>query len=105
VPGRTPCLRCLQLHRSDRDPAWPALSAQLVGSRRQVEACDIVLATLAASVAAGQVLAWLDSGGPGCLTDSPPTSAGGVLELELDGPRVRRRSLAAHPACGCGAAD
>ena len=29
TPGRGPCLRCLDLHRCDRDPAWPALLAQL----------------------------------------------------------------------------
>ena len=28
-PGRTPCLNCLDLHRRDRDPAWPAIAAQL----------------------------------------------------------------------------
>lgn len=99
VPGHTPCLRCQQLHRGDRDPAWPALAAQLVGSRPDVEPCDVVLATLAASVAAGQALAWIGS------DDAPPASAGGVLEIDPAELSLRRRSLVAHPACGCGAAD
>lgn len=28
-PGRTPCLRCVDLARRDRDPAWPTLATQL----------------------------------------------------------------------------
>ncbi len=31
LPGRSACLRCLELHRTDRDPAWPAVAAQLAG--------------------------------------------------------------------------
>ena len=31
LPGRTGCLRCGDLHRADRDPAWPVVAAQLVG--------------------------------------------------------------------------
>ena len=29
IPGVTSCLRCADLHRSDRDAAWPAVAAQL----------------------------------------------------------------------------
>ena len=29
IPGVTSCLECADLHRKDRDPAWPALAAQL----------------------------------------------------------------------------
>ena len=31
VPGGSACLRCLELHRTDRDPSWPAVAAQLAG--------------------------------------------------------------------------
>jgi len=30
VPGRTGCLHCAELHRIDRDPAWPVLATQLL---------------------------------------------------------------------------
>jgi len=99
LPGVTPCLRCLQLHRSDRDPAWPAVAAQLAGSRRDIEPCDVVLATAAASLAVAQTLAWIET------AEAPPATAGGLLELEVDHPRLRRRSLRPHPACGCLPAD
>ncbi|HSS88116.1 MAG TPA: hypothetical protein VLL69_02265, partial [Streptosporangiaceae bacterium] len=31
LPGRTACLRCLDLTRAARDPAWPLILAQLTG--------------------------------------------------------------------------
>jgi len=46
IPGVTSCLRCADLHRSDRDNAWPAVAAQLC---RTVGTADraTVLATVA----------------------------------------------------------
>lgn len=100
LPGRTPCLRCLELSRGDRDPSWPALAAQLVGGPRGVEPCDIALASAAASIAVLNVLRWLDHG-----EQAPPPSVGGALELSLTDLRLRRRTVLAHPGCGCGAID
>src|SRR5215467_5801253 len=31
LPGRSACLRCLDLARTERDPAWPLILAQLAG--------------------------------------------------------------------------
>lgn len=100
LPGQTPCLRCVELTRGDRDPAWPMLAAQLIGHRRAIEPCDVVLASAAASIVALHVLAWLDHG-----IDPPPPTVGGTIELGLADLRLRRRTVAAHPACGCGAID
>jgi bacteriocin biosynthesis cyclodehydratase domain-containing protein len=100
LPGRTPCLRCVALTRGDRDPIWPVLAAQLIGEPHGVEPSDIALASTAASLVALHVLAWLDRG----QTDPPP-SVGGTLELSLTDLRLRRRTVAAHPGCGCGAID
>jgi len=99
VPGRTSCLRCVDLHRSDRDAAWPMIAAQLAAtsSRAGVDACDIALATLAASITALQVLAFIDG-------DDPATH-NGTLEIALPDWRVRRRTWRAHPLCGCCWAD
>jgi bacteriocin biosynthesis cyclodehydratase domain-containing protein len=95
VPGRTPCLRCLELARADRDPAWPVLAAQLVGEARAVEPCDVALASAAASLAAMFLLAWIDDPEGG----SP--LAGGTVELALSELALRRRTVVAHPDCGC----
>jgi bacteriocin biosynthesis cyclodehydratase domain-containing protein len=95
LPGRSPCLRCLELARADRDPAWPVLAAQLVGEARAVEPCDVALSSAAASLTAMHVLAWLDDES----TISP--LIGGTVELGLTELALRRRTVVAHPDCGC----
>lgn len=95
LPGRTGCLRCLDLVRTAIDPAWPALAAQRATTRGP-EACDGVLGVAVAAQAALQVLE--------LLAGDVPASAGGTLELELPGWRWRRRTWPPHPACGCAAA-
>jgi len=99
VPGESACLRCLDLRRADRDPAWPLIAAQLAAEppSAPVPACDVALATLAASVAALQALAWVDAGGAGVL----PATFNGTLEVALPDWRLRRRPWSAHPSCGC----
>jgi hypothetical protein len=99
VPGESPCLRCLDLTRAERDPAWSALVAQLTLHRdRPVDACDVVLATTVAGHASMQALAFLDRAVVGGVL---PASAGGTLELAMPDWRVRRRRWPFHPACGC----
>ena len=94
LPGLTSCLRCADLHRRDRDPAWSVLSAQLAVPRRYGATADTVVSTLAVGVAAMQVLTFLDGGDPAGLD--------GTLEIHPPDWRVRRRSWAPHPACDCG---
>jgi hypothetical protein len=94
VPGRSSCLRCADLHRTDRDPAWPAVAAQLAGAP-PVAACDVSLASLVAAQAALQILAHID----GLET---PMAEGATLETRLPGAMTRRRFWPPHPACGCG---
>ena len=96
LPGRTPCLRCLDLVRSDRDQAWPTVASQLSQPAHGATACAGPLAVAVAAQACLQVLAFVD--GP-----ARPATAGGTLELTLPDWRWRRRSWPAHPDCGCGA--
>ncbi len=94
-PGHGPCLRCLDLHRGDRDPAWPRLMAQLTGLREGAdEPEEATLSTLAASLATLQVLAYVD----GIVA---PAALGATLEVELPQGLTSRRTWPAHPACGC----
>ncbi|HEX5996434.1 MAG TPA: ThiF family adenylyltransferase [Jiangellales bacterium] len=93
VPGRTPCLRCLELHRGDRDPAWPRIAAQAAHRGTTVAACDVTLATQVAALAAQQVLAFLDG--------FSPATVDGTIEVSLPYGLPRRRSWHQHPACGC----
>jgi hypothetical protein len=94
LPGRSPCLRCLDLHRTDRDPAWPRIAAQAAQVRLEVAACDVTLAAQVAAVAAQQALAHLDG--------FTPAAVAGTIEITLPYGLPRRRSWSPHPACGCG---
>jgi bacteriocin biosynthesis cyclodehydratase domain-containing protein len=102
LPGRSACLRCLDLTRADRDPGWPRVAAQIatdsdIAGAPTVRACDTVLATAVAVHAVLQVLAFLDG--------EPPLAVDGTLEITLPEGQLRRRSWTAHPGCGCGWAD
>ena len=90
-PGRTPCLRCLDLHRTDADPDWPALATQLAA--RAGEGTEAVLAAAAAGLAAAQALAVLDG--------RAATVEGGTLEVPLPDAVPRLARWRPHPACGC----
>ncbi len=122
LPGRTCCLRCLDLTRRDNDPAWPLLIRQLGGFPPGEHACGTVLSTLVAAATAGHALSFLD--GPGTprpddhtgRSTGPGGRAGGwadgdgagrehVLEGRtldvLPGQQWRGRSWEVHPQCGC----
>jgi bacteriocin biosynthesis cyclodehydratase domain-containing protein len=91
VPGETACLHCIDLHRSDLDPAWPALLAQTVVPG-PAPASDVALAGVVASLAVLHVTTFL--------TGDRPSSMGGTLTIGLDG-SMRRRTWPPHPGCGC----
>ena len=96
VPSHTPCLRCLDLHRTDRDPDWPMLAVQLSAPVRDLISCDATLAVAVAAQATLQALTYLDGG--------TPATCAGTLELTLPGWQWRRRSWTPHPECDCGVA-
>jgi len=116
-PGRSACLRCVDLRKADADPAWPKILAQATFARAQPQACDTVLAAMAAALACAQALALIDrgpapAGGPasgGPVTGGPasggPVTVNGTLEVVLPDWQWRRRTWPPHPACSCGAAD
>ncbi len=90
VPGRTPCVRCLDLSRCRLDAAWPHLLAQLC---REAAEPDPVLLAWVATIASVQIRAWL--------AGTLPESAGGSLELGRPDFRMRSRPWSASPSCGC----
>lgn len=90
VPGRTSCLRCLDLHRTERDPCWPRVAAQLAASP---QAAELNATQAAAAFAAGPALRYLDGDGD-ALWNS-------MIELDPVHGVLGRRSWQPHPACGC----
>lgn len=98
-PGTTACLRCLDLSRAQRDPAWPLILAQVTGRAPDPPACDAVLAAAVAAQAAAQAIAFAERAP---LADA---TANGTLELVLPGWQWRRTTWLPHPACTCGGSD
>ncbi|MBO3094047.1 TOMM precursor leader peptide-binding protein [Cellulomonas dongxiuzhuiae] len=95
-PGTDPCLRCLDLHRTDVDRGWPAVLGALTrGSRPGATPPGEVgvLAGACAALAAAQVLA--------LLAGTTPSLCGATVELALPDLVARERRWAVHPACGC----
>jgi hypothetical protein len=94
-PGRTPCVGCHDLHRTDWDPAWPALLHQL--GRGPTSSQPVALPALTAHAAAvevaAEVLAHVDGGAP--------RSVGRCVVV---GPSHDQRAMwpiAFHPRCAC----
>jgi len=96
VPGLSACLRCCDLTRAERDPAWPLILAQLPGHPAGPLGCDSVLATAVTAQATAQALAFIDRGFQAVAATS------GTLELVLPDWQWRRRTWQAHPRCDCG---
>ena len=98
VPGLTSCLRCADLHRSDRDACWPQLAAQLAG---QAQLTDLAGTHATAAFATAQALdaaSWLRGG------SQPPATCEVSVELDLRTAVTRHRGWSAHVECTCGAA-
>ncbi len=91
-PGSGPCLLCLELHRRDEDPAWPAIATQLLGRRSSVETAILVAETAAAASRA--VIERLRN----------PAGRSTAESVRIDGTtgERRRRVWLMHPECGCG---
>ena len=90
LPGRTPCLRCTDLTRTDADPGWPTVLAQL--GRLRLRPPNLLVGW-AAAVAATQALAFLDGG--------QPETTGATLELAVSGLHTELRTWPSHTECGC----
>jgi bacteriocin biosynthesis cyclodehydratase domain-containing protein len=100
IPGVTSCLGCADLHRSDRDAAWPAVAAQLRGTVGSAGRAT-VLAT--AALALGQVNRVIAAvGGAQVVTDpAPPATLNATLEFDPGTGSLLTRHWVRHPLCPC----
>ena len=96
VPGITSCLGCADLHRRDRDAAWPAVAAQL---RDTVGVADRATLLATAALALSQVNRVI-----GAIRGSdsePPTSLNATLEFDVHAGSIVVRQWSKHPLCSC----
>jgi hypothetical protein len=91
-PGRSPCVYCVQLTRTDADPAWPAVATQVWG-RPAPERTQLTVLS-AACFAARRIRTRLDAG--------PGTLARG-WRLAESGGTVSAWTARTHPLCSCAA--
>jgi bacteriocin biosynthesis cyclodehydratase domain-containing protein len=101
-PGAGPCLWCIELARTDADPAWPAIASQLWAREGSAEAP--LVADEVATIAARLVLARLSHRpprGPGVRDSTAATS----VELRAADGAMSTTTWRPHPDCLCGAAD
>jgi len=94
--GDGPCLSCLDLHRRDRDPAWPAVLSQLSGRGPFSPAAPVSLESTLTAMTIGAAAMIVHT----CL-DGQPVPGDLSLELSLPWPTTQSRRWFAHPLCGC----
>ncbi|OLP01971.1 cyclodehydratase [Mycolicibacterium porcinum] len=101
IPGLTSCLHCADLHRTDRDAAWPALATQLRGAVGSASRSTI-LATAALAMRQVDLVirAVGHRGGDQPAPDAPPT-LNTTLELDSEGYSIVARRWSRHPDCPC----
>ncbi|WP_127783658.1 TOMM precursor leader peptide-binding protein [Rhodococcus sp. X156] len=97
LPGRTSCLRCADLHRTDRDQHWPALAAQLHGQAGHGSPAAV---RATAGVALGQLEHLTE---PATAATGPPPTLGATITVDVHRAETTRRVWRPHPDCPCGA--
>lgn len=98
-PGRTACLRCLDLHRSDSDPAWPVLLEQYSRVSRH-DRPDGVPEPVDAALAAVAV-GWVGREITAELTGAAPVTRSRTLALAPDLVEVVVQDWPRRPDCLC----
>jgi bacteriocin biosynthesis cyclodehydratase domain-containing protein len=100
IPGATSCLGCADLHRRDRDAAWPVVAAQL---RDTVGVADRATLLATAALALSQVNRVITAvrrsdTGP---DSGPPPALNTMLEFDVHAGSVAARHWPKHPLCSC----
>ena len=96
--GTGPCLMCLDLHRRDRDAAWPALLAQLAPDGPLLPGAPVRLESTLSAMTAGTAAMIVHT-----RLDGQPVPDDLSLELSLPWPTIQSRRWFAHPLCDCAA--
>jgi bacteriocin biosynthesis cyclodehydratase domain-containing protein len=100
IPGVTSCLDCADLHRRDRDAAWPAVAAQL---RDTVGTADRATVLATAALALSQVSRVIGAvrGSDSIPDPGPPPALNSTLEFDVHTGSIVTRHWPRHPLCSC----
>lgn len=94
--GDGPCLSCLDLHRRDRDAAWPALLSQLTSQGPLLSGASVSLENTLTAMTIGAAAMIVHT----CL-DGQRVPGDLSLELSLPWPTIKSRRWFSHPLCDC----
>jgi len=95
VPGRGPCLYCLEQARIEQDSAWPVVLSQLVTNKNRLD--DAASRLFCAGLAVQKILAHLDNCGG--FKQSEQELVG--YQLSIATGSVNEFRWAEHQACSC----
>jgi bacteriocin biosynthesis cyclodehydratase domain-containing protein len=98
IPGVTSCLSCADLHRTDRDGAWPALAAQL---RDVIGSADRPTVLATAAVALGQLQRIITAVRGQEAAGEPPATLNTTLQVDVSSNTISARRWSRHPNCQC----
>ena len=96
-PGRTACLRCLDAHHAERDPAYPVLvsrAARVIQSSDNAEPLDTALATIALGWAVRDLVRYAEG--------DPVSTWSATVRFGPDETNLAPTTWPPHPGCGCG---
>lgn len=105
VPTVTSCLRCADLHRSDRDASWPAVAAQLRDTVGNADRATVLATAALALNQVDRVIAAVRAGLD--ITDisqinsapHPPSTLDTTLEFDVGTGSTVARRWTRHPRC------
>lgn len=99
LPGVSSCLSCADLHRTDRDAAWPALAAQL---REVTGTADRPTLLATAALALAQLQQIIAAVRPGAApAPAAPATLNATVEVDVGAGSIVARRWIRHPLCGC----
>ena len=101
IPGVTSCLGCADLHRSDRDAAWPAVAAQLRDTVGNADRATVLATAALALSQVDRVIRAVRVGGDPRQAPEPPPTLDTTLEFDVNTGSIAARRWSRHPRCSC----
>lgn len=100
IPGVTSCSGCADLHRRDRDAAWPAVAVQLRDTVGTADRATLLATAALALSQVNRVIGALRGAAAGPDT-GPPSALNATLEFDVHTGSVVARHWPRHPLCWC----
>lgn len=100
IPGVTSCLGCGDLHRTDRDAAWPAVAAQLRGTVGNADRATVLATAALALDQVERVIQAVHDADDRRVAALPPT-LDTTLEFDVGTRAIVTRRWSRHPDCSC----